>query len=833
VFGHAANEALDGDAVAQKFEGLATQTGRKAEDVAHGFIQIAVQQMANAIKKISVARGYDVTRYTLQCFGGAGGQHACLVADALGMTRVFVHPLAGVLSAYGMGLADQNVIREQAVETKLAPEALAGIETTLDQLATTARTELERQQVGAGTAVVHRRVHVRYEGSDSALIVPFGSLAEITAAFENAYRQRFAFLMQGKGLVVEAVSVEAVVPGDAPVEPRHTLQPAREVPRRSTVRMYTGGIDGVPAWHDAALVVREDLRPGDVIPGPAIIAEKNATTIVEPGWEAALTDLDHLLLNRRVARAVQHAVGTTVDPVLLEVFNNLFMNIAEQMGLQLQNTAYSVNIKERLDFSCALFDTAGNLIANAPHMPVHLGSMGESIKTVIRENAGRMQPGDVFVLNDPYHGGTHLPDITVITPVYIANEAEPTFYVGSRGHHADVGGTTPGSMPPFSTRIEEEGVQINNVKLVERGVLREAEMIALLESGEYPSRNPQQNMADLRAQIAANEKGQQELRRMVAEFGLDVVLAYMRHVQDNAEESVRRVITRLKDGAFTLPLDNGAQISVAVKVDAASRSATIDFTGTSPQQTNNFNAPTAVCMAAVLYVFRTLVDDDIPLNAGCLKPLNVIIPPGSMLNPNPPASVVAGNVETSTCITNALYGALGLMAAGQCTMNNFTFGSTRYQYYETISGGSGAGGVWDANGQLVGGFGGTSVVQCHMTNSRLTDPEVLEFRFPVRLEGYEIRKGSGGAGQWKGGDGGVRRVRFLEPMTASILSNGRHHGAFGMAGGQPGAVGINKVVRSDGRVELLDHIGQAEMLPGDVFEIHTPGGGGFGVSGAK
>ena len=833
VFGHAANEALDGDAVAQKFEGLATQTGRKAEDVAHGFIQIAVQQMANAIKKISVARGYDVTRYTLQCFGGAGGQHACLVADALGMTRVFVHPLAGVLSAYGMGLADQNVIREQAVETKLAPEALAGIETTLDQLATTARTELERQQVGAGTAVVHRRVHVRYEGSDSALIVPFGSLAEITTGFEAAYRQRFAFLMQGKGLVVEAVSVEAVVPGDAPEEPRHALQPAREVPRRSTVRMYTGGVDGVPAWHDAALVVREDLRPGDVIPGPAIIAEKNATTIVEPGWEAELTDLDHLLLNRRVARAVQHAVGTTVDPVLLEVFNNLFMNIAEQMGLQLQNTAYSVNIKERLDFSCALFDTAGNLIANAPHMPVHLGSMGESIKTVIRENAGRMQHGDVFVLNDPYHGGTRLPDITVITPVYIADEATPTFYVGSRGHHADVGGTTPGSMPPFSTRIEEEGVQINNVKLVERGVLREAEMVALLSSGEYPSRNPQQNMADLRAQIAANEKGQQELRRMVGEFGLDVVQAYMRHVQDNAEESVRRVITRLKDGSFALPLDNGAQISVAVKVDAQSRSATIDFTGTSPQQTNNFNAPTAVCMAAVLYVFRTLVDDDIPLNAGCLKPLQVIIPPGSMLNPNPPASVVAGNVETSTCITNALYGALGLMAAGQCTMNNFTFGSTRYQYYETISGGSGAGGVWDANGQLAGGFAGTSAVQCHMTNSRLTDPEVLEFRFPVRLEGYEIRKGSGGAGQWKGGDGGVRRVRFLEPMTASILSNGRHHGAFGMAGGQPGAVGINKVVRSDGRVELLDHIGQAEMLPGDVFEIHTPGGGGFGVPGAK
>ncbi len=830
VFGHAANEALDGDAVAQKFGDLATQTGRSAEDVAHGFIQIAVQQMANAIKKISVARGYDVTRYTLQCFGGAGGQHACLVADALGMTRVFVHPLAGVLSAYGMGLADQNVIREQAVETPLVPDALAGIEATLDQLATTARTELERQQVGAGTAVVHRRVHVRYEGSDSALIVPFGSLAEITAGFEAAYRQRFAFLMQGKGLVVEAVSVEAVVPGDAPVEPRHTLQPAREVPRRSTVRMYTGGVDGVAAWHDAALVVREDLRPGDVIPGPAIIAEKNATTIVEPGWGAQLTDLDHLLLNRRVARAVQHAVGTTVDPVLLEVFNNLFMNIAEQMGLQLQNTAYSVNIKERLDFSCALFDAEGNLIANAPHMPVHLGSMGESIKTVIRENAGRMQPGDVFVLNDPYHGGTHLPDITVITPVYIADEAEPTFYVGSRGHHADVGGTTPGSMPPFSTRIEEEGVQINNVKLVERGVLREAEMVALLQSGEYPSRNPQQNMADLRAQIAANEKGQQELRRMVAEFGLDVVQAYMRHVQDNAEESVRRVITRLKDGQFTLPLDNGAQISVAVKVDAKSRSATIDFTGTSAQQSNNFNAPTAVCMAAVLYVFRTLVQDDIPLNAGCLKPLKVIIPPGSMLNPNPPASVVAGNVETSTCITNALLGALGVMAASQCTMNNFTFGNARHQYYETIAGGSGAGGVFDAAGALVGGFGGTSVVQTHMTNSRLTDPEVLEFRFPVRLESYAIRANSGGGGRWAGGNGGVRRIRFLEPMTASILSNGRQNGAFGMAGGTAGMPGVNKVVRADGRVELLGHIGQAEMQPGDVFEIHTPGGGGFGMA---
>ena len=845
VFGPKADEALSYDVVQQQFNELATQTGRSAEGVAEGFINIAVQQMANAIKKISVARGYDVTRYTLQCFGGAGGQHACLVADALGMTRVFVHPLAGVLSAYGMGLADQNVIREQAVELKLSEAALPEIVGKLDALVAAAEAELQRQQLSSGAITTHRRVHVRYEGSDAALIVPFGSVEKIVAGFEAAYRQRFSFLMQGKDLVVEAVSVEAVVAGDAPVEPRHVIHAPREVPRRETVRMYSGG-----QWHDAALVVREDLQSGDIISGPAIIAEKNATTVVEPGWEAALTALDHLVLDRRAARVVKFAAGTTVDPVLLEVFNNLFMNIAEQMGLQLQNTAYSVNIKERLDFSCALFDTDGNLIANAPHMPVHLGSMGESIKTVIRENAGRMSPGDVYVLNDPYHGGTHLPDITVITPVYLDGQPSPQpspkgrdgkaggggellplplgegrgegprplFYVGSRGHHADVGGTTPGSMPPFSTRIEEEGVQINNVKLVERGVLREPEMVALLKSGQYPSRNPQQNMADLKAQIAANEKGVQELRKMVEHFGLDVVQAYMGHVQDNAEESVRRVITRLKNGEFTLPLDNGAQIKVAIRVDTKNRSAEIDFTGTSAQQTNNFNAPTAVCMAAVLYVFRTLVDDDIPLNAGCLKPLKVIIPAGSMLNPNPPASVVAGNVETSTCITNALYGALGVMAASQCTMNNFTFGNARHQYYETISGGSGAG----------EGFDGTSVVQTHMTNSRLTDPEVLEFRFPVRLESYEIRPNSGGRGRWVGGNGGVRRVRFLEPMTASILSNGSKHGAFGMAGGEPGQVGQNLVVRANGRIEMLGHIGQAEMLPGDVFEIHTPGGGGFG-----
>ncbi|MBW8759784.1 MAG: hydantoinase B/oxoprolinase family protein, partial [Burkholderiales bacterium] len=780
VFGKAANEPLDRDAVVAAFDRMAAdveqRTGarRSPEELAEGFLDIAVASMANAIKKISVARGYDVTRYTLQCFGGAGGQHACLVADALGMSTVFVHPLAGVLSAYGMGLADQGVMRQAAIEQPLADAALPAVRARLDELADDAVAEIRRQGAGTGEIRVLRRAHLRYAGTDSALVVDVGdgSVAALSAGFESAYRRRYAFLMEGRALIVEAVSVEAIAAGDAPAERRVPVGAAAPAPVTERVRMYSEG-----RWWDAALVVRETLRPGHVVDGPAIIAEQNATTVVEPGWQARVTGLDHLVLQRVAARAARVAIGTSVDPVMLEVFNNAFMNIAEQMGLQLQNTAYSVNIKERLDFSCALFDAGGNLIANAPHMPVHLGSMSESIKTVMARNAGKMQPGDVYVLNDPYHGGTHLPDITVVTPVFrepppagvpsgapqggagLAPErpsARPAdepdreilFFVASRGHHADVGGVTPGSMPPFSTRIDEEGVQIDNVKLVERGRLREAEMLALLEGGEHPARNPAQNIADLKAQVAANEKGVQELRKMVAQYGLDVVQAYMGHVQDNAEESVRRVITRLKDGAFTLPLDNGARIAVSIKVDAANRRATIDFTGTSAQLTNNFNAPTAVCMAAVLYVFRTLVGDDIPLNAGCLKPLDVIIPPHSMLNPDPPASVVAGNVETSTCITNALYGALGVMAAGQCTMNNFTFGNARHQYYETISGGSGAGALIDEHGEVVGGFPGTSVVQTHMTNSRLTDPEVLEFRFPVRVDSYEIRPGSGGAGRW-------------------------------------------------------------------------------------
>ncbi len=831
VFGPEGNQRLDAKAVAFQFGELSAKMNRSPESIADGFLRIAVQQMANAIKKISVARGYDVTRYTLQCFGGAGGQHACLVADALGMKQVYVHPLAGVLSAYGMGLADQSLMREQAVELRLTPEAMPALLAPLKTLGETARQALSKQALGEAIEL-HERVHVRYEGSDSALMVRMGSLAEITQGFEVAYRQRFAFLMTGKALMVEAVSVEAVIKGDTPVELPQTVNAVRDVPKRATVRMFTAGSDGESRWWDAGLFVREDLRIGDQINGPAIIAEKNATTVVEPGWQARVTALDHLLLSRVEARQNKYAAGTTVDPVLLEVFNNLFMNIAEQMGLQLQNTAYSVNIKERLDFSCALFSAEGHLIANAPHMPVHLGSMGESIKTVIRENKDHMRRGDVFVLNDPYHGGTHLPDVTVITPVFLEGATQAEFYVGSRGHHADIGGTTPGSMPPFSTTIQEEGVQINNVKLVAEGLLQEQTMLDLLSSGPYPSRNPQQNMADLRAQLAANEKGVQELYKMVDEFGLSVVQAYMRHVQDNAEESVRRVITRLKNGEFTLPLDNGAQIKVAVRVNTQNRSAEIDFTGTSAQQSNNFNAPTAVCMAAVLYVFRSLVNDDIPLNAGCLKPLKVFIPEGCMLNPHFPASVVAGNVETSSCITNALFGALGVMAGSQPTMNNFTFGNAKYQYYETISGGSGAGVMVDDAGNVTSGFNGTSVVQTHMTNSRLTDPEILEFRFPVRLDSYAMREGSGGQGTWSGGMGGVRCIRFLEHMTASILSNGRVHPAFGVAGGQPGALGINQVRRVDGSVEVLKHIGQVEMAPGDVFEIHTPGGGGYGAPGA-
>jgi 5-oxoprolinase (ATP-hydrolysing) len=633
-------------------------------------------------------------------------------------------------------------------------------------------------------------------------------------AFEAAYRKQFSFLMPGKPLIVEAVSVEAIAAGEAIAERSSPLNPRSSILNpASVVRIFTAG-----RWREAPLYRRDDLAPGHSFEGPAIVAEANATTVVEPGWRATVTRRNHLLLERAVAREPRVAVGTSADPVMLEIFNNLFMSVAEQMGLRLQNTAYSVNIKERLDFSCALFDAAGNLIANAPHMPVHLGSMGESVRTVIRENRGRIRPGDAYMLNAPYNGGTHLPDVTVITPVFDDGGRKILFYVGSRGHHADIGGITPGSMPPDSKTVEEEGVLIDNFPLLEQGRLRERETLELLSSGRYPARNPKQNLADLQAQLAANEKGVQALREMVAHFGLEVVRAYMRHVQANAEESVRRVIGVLQDGKFDYPLDNGARIRVKIRIGADRRSARIDFGGSSPQLASNFNAPAAVCMAAVLYVFRTLVADEIPLNEGCLKPLEVAIPEGSMLRPRYPAAVVAGNVETSQCITDALYGALGVLAASQGTMNNFTFGNERHQYYETVAGGSGAG----------PGFDGADVVQTHMTNSRLTDPEVLEWRFPVLLESFEIRHGSGGAGRWRGGSGACRRVKFLEPMTAAILSGHRLIAPHGLAGGAPGEPGRNYVIRAGGERVELGPFDRIEMATGDVFVIETPGGGGFG-----
>jgi 5-oxoprolinase (ATP-hydrolysing) len=820
VFGPHGDQPLDREVVVREFAGLAatihaaTGDDRSPEQVAEGFLQIAIANMANAIKEISIQRGYDVTEYTLCCFGGAGGQHACAVADQLGMVRVFLHPLAGVLSAYGMGLADLRIMREQAVEGRLSEPLVVEVSETLAALAADGRAELLRQGIEPARIGIVCRVHLRYEGTDAPLIVVFGTMAEIVAAFEAAHRQRYGFIVPEKGHIVEAVSVEAIG-GTETVQDSFIGGAVRTGPLapRTHVRMWAGG-----GWQDSPLYDRTDLAPGDRIDGPAIIIETNSTNVIEPGWRAEFTDRGHIVLTRAIPAERGVAIGTKVDPVMLEIFNNLFMSIAEQMGSTLEKTSHSVNIKERLDFSCAVFDREGQLIANAPHMPVHLGSMGESVQTVIRQRAGSIAPGDVFVLNAPYNGGTHIPDVTVITPVHDAAGGTILFWVASRGHHADIGGITPGSMPPDSTTIEEEGVLIDDFKLVERGRFREAELRALLASGKYPARNPEQNVADLQAQIAANEKGVQELRRMVGHFGLDVVDAYMQHVQDNAEEQVRRVLGVLRPGSFAYEMDDGAVIKVRIDIDRAARSAVIDFTGTSPQQNSNFNAPAAVCKAAVLYVFRTLVDDDIPMNAGCLKPLEIAIPEGCMLNPRYPAAVVAGNVETSQCITDALYGALGLMGASQGTMNNFTFGNARYQYYETVCGGSGAGPDFD----------GTDAVHTHMTNSRLTDPEVLEWRYPVLVEGFAIRRGSGGRGAHRGGDGVVRRIRFREAMTAAILSGHRRVPPYGMAGGEPGAVGRNAVVRADGTVVPLAGTAKIEMNPGDVFVIETPGGGGFG-----
>jgi len=821
VFGPDGDQPLDADIVRDKFARLtadihdATGDKRSPEQVAQGFLAIAVENMANAIKRISVQRGYDVSEYTLCCFGGAGGQHACLVADSLAIKRVFLHPYAGVLSAFGMGLADLRIMKDSAVEAVLDESLIPILEGTLNALQVEGEREMRDQGVESARITCIRKLHLRYQGSDTALSVDYGKPQRIVDAFEKAHRQRFGFISPDKPLIVEAAQVEVIGAGDPPdlasdrTDPDHALQPIATHPM-----VVNDESDETPFYQ------RDDLHVDQPVSGPAVIIEPTSTIVVEPGWQATVTRRNDIVLERYLPLPARVAIGTSVDPVMLEIFNNLFMSIAEQMGMVLENTAASVNIKERLDFSCAVFDQAGDLIANAPHMPVHLGSMSESIKTVIRERAETMRKGDAYILNAPYNGGTHLPDVTIIKPVFDPAGKEVIFYVASRGHHADIGGKTPGSMPPDSTTVEEEGILLDNVQLVEAGRFLEDDIRRILADSPYPARNIDTNIADFQAQLAACEKGMQELLRMVDHFGLDVVHAYMRHVQDNAEESVRRVLDVLHDGEFCYEMDDGYKVCVKITLDKTARRATIDFTGTSPQHPHNYNAPSAVCRAAVLYVFRCLVDDEIPLNEGCLKPLEVIIPEGSMINPRYPAAVVAGNVETSQVIVDTLLGAFGVAAGSQGTMNNFTWGNAQHQYYETICGGAGA--TKDDKG--------TDAVHTHMTNSRLTDPEVLEWRFPVRLEAFEIRRGSGGGGRHRGGDGTERRLRFLDTMTANILAGHRRIPPYGLASGEPGAVGNNWVERSDGQKERLGAQGQTTVHPGDLFVIETPGGGGYGRS---
>ncbi|GAB4576683.1 MAG: hydantoinase B/oxoprolinase family protein [Roseibium sp.] len=814
IFGPDQDEPLDGDIVRTKFEELAARIGdgRSPEDVADGFLKIAVENMANAIKKISVQRGYDVTDYALTCFGGAGGQTGCRVADSLGMKTVILHPFSGILSAYGMGLADIRANRQQAVVKTLTEDLLPELSVLRNQLAEQTEAELQKQSIPADARKTTATAHLRYEGTDTPLPVLLGSLKEMRAAFEDAHRKQFGFAYEEKPVVVEALEVETAGGGAGLTEPDLTLS-AENPEAATTTTVYSDG-----NWHEAGVYLREALRPGMKVSGPAVIIEPHATIAVEDGWQAEINSKDHVVLRRIVPLQRAEAIGTHADPVMLEVFNNLFMSIAEQMGVTLQNTAYSVNIKERLDFSCAVFDANGALVANAPHMPVHLGSMDRSVETVIKLNKGRIRPGDVFALNAPYNGGTHLPDITVVSPVFDDGGKEILFWAASRGHHADVGGTAPGSMTPRATRVDEEGVLFDNFKIVDQGRFRERELVELLTDHPYPARNPHQNVADLSAQIAANEKGIQELRKMVAHFGLEVVQAYMGHVQDNAEESVRRVIEALKDSEYEYPTDQGSVIRVRITVDKVKREATVDFTGTSGVKPNNFNAPEPVTRAAILYCFRVMVDGDIPMNAGCLKPINIVIPEGCMLRPSYPAAVVAGNVETSQHVTNAVFAALGAMANAQGTMNNLTFGNDTYQYYETICSGSPAG----------PGFNGTDGVHTHMTNSRLTDPEVLEFRFPVLLEDFHIRTGSGGRGKWSAGDGTRRTLRFLERMDCAILASHRSVPPKGLAGGGDGELGRTEVRRIDGTVEELKGCDQTVLEAGEAVTVVAPTAGGWG-----
>ncbi len=816
IFGPAQDQPLDADAVRDAFAALAAQVGdgRTPEEVADGFLAIAVENMANAIKKISVQRGYDITDYCLTCFGGAGGQHACLVADSLGMKTVLAHPFSGILSAYGMGLADVRAVRQHAVLRELS-EAAPVITEALGGLEAEVRGELAGQGVTDPRIVC--RLHLNYKGTDTALPVPLGPEADMIAAFEDAHRKQFGFIFENRPVIVDSLEVEAIGGGAGIHEPEDaTAQWLANA--ESETRFFSNG-----TWHDAGIYRRVSLTPGALVKGPALIIEPHQTIVVEPGWQAKINSRNHVVLTRIEALSRRAAIGTTADPVMLEVFNNLFMSIAEQMGVTLQNTAHSVNIKERLDFSCAVFDAAGALVANAPHMPVHLGSMDRSVETIIRLNEGRIRPGDVFALNAPYNGGTHLPDITAVTPVFDDAQENILFYVASRGHHADIGGKAPGSMTPLATTVDEEGVLFDNFLVVDQGRFREQELEAMLTDHAWPARNPAQNIADLKAQIAANTKGVQELRKMVGHFGLDVVQAYMGHVQDNAEESVRRVIARLSDSAFTYKTDQGSTIAVKITVDRDRREATVDFTGTSPQQLNNFNAPEPVARAAVLYVFRVMVEQDIPMNAGCLRPIHIVIPEGSMLKPVYPAAVVAGNVETSQHVTNALFGALGALAASQGSMNNLTFGNETYQYYETICSGSAAGVLNDGTG-----FDGADGVHVHMTNSRLTDPEILEFRFPVVLEDFHIRRGSGGRGKFHSGGGTTRTIRFREDMDCAILSSHRTIRPHGLAGGEAGEMGRTEVRRLDGSVDVLPGCAQTSLKAGEAVTVVTPTGGGYG-----
>ncbi len=824
IFGPEANQPLDVAATERAFAALARRLGRPPEEVADGFLRIAVENMANAIKKISVQRGYDVTEYCLSVFGGAGAQHACAIADTLGMKNCLIHPMASLLSAYGMGLADIRASRAQALEAELSPQTRLQAASMLDGLGVQALSEVEAQGVAENDISLDMTLYLKVKGTDTSLPIPFADEATMRQNFETAHKARFGFSPGDTPLVIENVSVEAVGRATDLAEPElKTMSRGEHYQTALTAPVYQNG-----TWHEARFIKREALQPGDTITGPAVLVEPHTSIAIDPGWRARITPHNHVELLRYQAKPRNHAIGTKADPVMLEVFNNLYMSIAEQMGAVLENTAASVTIKERLDFSCAVFDAAGDLIANAPHMPVHLGSMGASVQAIIAQNPV-MKPGDVYVLNAPYNGGTHLPDITVVTPVFDDAGQEVLFYTSARGHHTDVGGLTPGSMPPDSRTIHDEGALIDNWKLVDQGHFREAETRELLLAAKYPVRAPDINIADLKAQVASCEKGAQELRKMVAHFGLPTVQAYMKHVQDNAEECVRRAITTLKNAEYTYPMDpdfdgKPREIKLKISVDKTTRSATIDFTGTTHQLATNYNAPEPVTRAAVLYVFRLLVDDNIPMNEGVMKPLNVILPGGTMLSPQYPAAVIAGNVETSQAVTSALLLALGVQAASQSTMNNTTWGNAQYQYYETICGGSGAGKRHDGSGH-----NGTSGIHTHMTNSRLTDPEVLEWRYPVLLEEFSIRHGSGGKGRFSGGDGTTRRIRFLQDMTVAVLAGHRITPPPGLKGGAPGSLGRTRIIRANGQVEELASADQAEMHPGDTYWLETPAGGGFGT----